>query len=257
VLRFDLPESMACGATAQGEVVMRNSGGARWTRAAGYKLGTVDDSDPFYRGGTRVRLGDNDGIETGQTHTFRFELQAPEARGEYLSDWRMVHEGVHWFGGAAARRIRVECDDPPPPQEPPVPDLSRVVWLHTNVSRWRQNATLRSVRLDERNICLDYDASRRWPVRNPNGVEVVGNPWIFIWHDNRWYAGTWEWLRPGQTCKNRHAVAGSHIKRNPFGEHSGWQPSSGHTYYFMVSGLARDRHRNAQERTNLVRFVWP
>ena len=168
----------------------------------------------------------------------------------------MVREGVHWFGSTAQRRIQGVCQAPPP-EEPPVPNLNQVVWLHTNVSRWRQSAPLSSVRLNEAQICLDYNAANRWRVTDYNGVDVVGNPWIFIWHERRWYAATWEWLRPAQTCKNRHAVAGSHIKRNPFGEHGGWLPSSGHVYYFMVSGLARSRLRNNQERTNLLRFVWP
>ena len=73
------------------------------------------------------------------------------------------------------------------------------------------------VRLSEAEICLDYDAANRWRVTDYN----------------------------------------SPIKRNPFGEHSGWLPSSGHVYYFMVSGLARRRSRNNHERINLLRFVWP
>ena len=86
---------------------------------------------------------------------------------------------------------------------------------------------------------------------------MVGNPWIFIWEDEQWYAATWEWLRPGQTCKALSSVAGSHIKRAPFGEHSGWVPTSGQTYYFMVSGLARNAVRNIEQRTNVLPFVWP
>ena len=52
-------------------------------------------------------------------------------------------------------------------------------------------------------------------------------------------------------------MAGDHIKRAPFDEASGWRPESGQVLYFMVSGLARDGMRNAEERSNVVRVVWP
>ena len=116
---------------------------------------------------------------------------------------------------------------------------------------------LSSVYTTESEICLDYDMADVWPIYDLGGTEVVGNPWIFIWEDGVWHAGTWEWLRPGQTCKNIHSVAGSHIKVSPFGEESGWVPTSGDTYYFMVSGLARWSERTVEERTNLVPLVWP
>ncbi len=147
---------------------------------------------------------------------------------------------------------------PTRPGDPPPLDLSRVTWLHTDVSGWAQVSTLSSVTWRGSQICLDYDRADVWPTRTiTGGVAVNANPWVFIWRDGRWYGATWEWMRPGQTCKNQTSVAGDHIKRAPFDAASGWRPTSGEVLYFMVSGLARASERNAMERTNPVRFVWP
>jgi hypothetical protein len=248
-----VPTSIPCGRVATASITFRNTGAATWTRDAGYKLGTVDDSDPFYTRSTRVLL-DDDVVTPGQAWTFEFELRAPDTEGRYTTDWRMVHEGVRWFGEASVHEIEVACEDHPPEQEP---TLDAVRWLHTDVSDWSQTGTLSRVYVNRGQICLDYDKADVWPIYDLDGTEVVGNPWIFIWRDGTWYAGTWEWLRPGQTCKAISSVAGSHIKADPFGEHSGWIPTPGTTYWFMVSGLARFRERNIRERTNLVPFVWP
>ena len=89
-------------------------------------------------------------------------------------------------------------------------------------------------------------------------VSVNANPWIFIPHNGQWYAGTWEWMGTGQTCKGKHAVAADHIKQPPFSPDSGWVPTPGETYYFMISGLARFPNiSNVSERSNIVKVVWP
>ncbi|HCP46832.1 MAG TPA: hypothetical protein DIU15_12370, partial [Deltaproteobacteria bacterium] len=257
VVSASFPAQLDCGATAMASVVVENTGAVSWTRAEGYKLGAVDDEDPFYSSDTRIWLADGDEVLSGSTHTFSFLLEAPAEPGLYLSDWQMVHEAVQWFGDVTTHEVEVTCvDDAPPPATGP-PDLSTVTWLHTDVSQWPQTATLSSVTMSGPNICLDYDQANAWPVFLFNGTAVVGNPWIFIWQDNQWYGATWEWLRPGQTCKAASSVAGDHIKQDPFGQFSGWVPTSGTTYWFMVSGLARTSDRNVEVRTNLVPLVWP
>jgi len=137
------------------------------------------------------------------------------------------------------------------------PDLSTVTWLHTNVSGWSETATLSSVTASGSDICMSYDKAGTWPIEVVYDTDVVGNAWVFIYWEERWYAGTFEWLRPDQTCKAMSSVAGHHIKQSPFDEASGWEPTSGETYYFMISGLARSSDRNVEERTGLMPFVWP
>ncbi len=252
IVEAELPTALACGESFEAAITVRNEGSADWTREAGFKLGALDDSDPLYEDGVRVWLEDDDLVTPGDEHTFEFTLTAPDEAGVYRTDWRMVHEGVRWFGPSAASDVAVAC-----PGLPPL-DLGAVDWLHADVSGWTQTATLASVSVSGGTICLDYDHANVWPIDViGDGVEVVGNPWIFIYEDDRWYGATWEWLRPGQTCKNASSVAGDHIKRAPFDAASGWTPTSGTTYWFMVSGLARASERNALERTNVVEFVWP
>ncbi len=144
--------------------------------------------------------------------------------------------------------------------QPPL-DLDAVIWLHDDVSDWPETVVLSEVTFDGGQICLEHDVADQqppWPTNFINEVEVIANPWVFIYHDDQWYGATWEWLRPpGQTCKNMTSVAGDHIKKAPFDEASGWVPTSGQTYYFMVSGLARLGVTNVQERSNIVEVVWP
>ena len=134
------------------------------------------------------------------------------------------------------------------------PDLSGVRWLHTDVSGWSETVSLRSVRVSGGTITLDYDKAKSWPGRDHAGAYVNANPWIFVHRDGTWYAGTWEWLRHGQTSKSVRSVNGDHIKKSPLNSFS---PRSGERYGFMVSGLARDRARNVRERTNVVMVTWP
>ncbi len=188
-----------------------------------------------------------------------------------------------WWGLAAAlaasgcedwTRISVDRSDDDPPsetaaegetEESPVGEtpetdnastapfeLANVRWLHTDVSGWPVTTTL-NARIRGGSIILEYDKARVWPaVTGENDVNA--NPWIFVQRDGVWYAATWEWLRFGQTSKPTTVVNGAHIKRSPLND---FQPVSGETYGFMVSGLARTDLRNVRERSNVVMLVWP
>jgi hypothetical protein len=129
-------------------------------------------------------------------------------------------------------------------------DFAGVEWLYQDVSRWAVTATL-SVSVTKTHIILDYSKANVWvPVEG-----LVANPWIFIPKpDGGWYAGTFEWMRPGQTAKFRYAVAGDHIKKP---QTDGFLPVPGEWYGFMVSGLVRDSRRNHYERTPVVMVQWP
>ncbi|HEY8550040.1 MAG TPA: Ig-like domain-containing protein [Vicinamibacterales bacterium] len=142
--------------------------------------------------------------------------------------------------------------EPPPPSAGNEPiDLSQVVWLHTNVSNWRVTSQITAVSIGDPPICISHTKAGRWPVRD--GVE--GNPWIFVNRNGTWYAATYEWLRPGQTCKNISASnIGGHIKKPPL---ENWRPRSGETVGLMVSALARSGQQTVAERSNIVLVRWP
>ena len=255
VLTHTLPQEMSCGEEVVVSVVVRNTGQSTWTREGGFKLGMVDDSDPFYGPDTRVWLEEGIAIPPGGAHSFDFVLTAPEEEGDYVTDWQMVHENVRWFGEAVGRKVMVICDvveDPGGSEGPPA--LDQLVWLHSDISAWPETHTLSAVTVSDSQICLENDGVHEWPIVDFDGTELVGNPWIVLEHEGTWYAATWEWLRPNQECKSRSSVNGDHIKKAPL---ENWSPKSGETYWFMVSGLARFSERNVEARTNLVQVVWP
>ena len=253
-----LPDALACGAVLAAEITLKNSGSTTWSQAQGYALGAVDDSDPLV-GDLRVDLPADLEIAPGESYTFTLDLVGPELEAEYHTDWQMLRSDADsWFGDLAEADVNVACP------EDQGPDLDQVIWLHTNVTAWEETMTLESVTVQGGQICLNHSSQDEgvhvWPERELSpGTWVVGNPWIFIEHEGQWYAGTWEWLRPDQTCKASTSVAGDHIKIPPFDANSGWTPTSGETYYFMVSALARNTNavNNVEERSNLVEFVWP
>ena len=119
IVGHTLPTSLAPGEAFVATITVQNTGTATWSRAAGYKLGGVDDSDPLAPS-TRVWLLDGVSVVPGATHRFELTLQAPEAAGSYLTDWQMVHEGVRWFGDTVASVVDVPTLAPEeePEEEP-------------------------------------------------------------------------------------------------------------------------------------------
>ena len=139
-------------------------------------------------------------------------------------------------------------------------DLSKVTWLHTNVSNWPVTHNLK-VNIGAGLICMEFGGTKTWPsaeIDHRSGaykIKVNANPWVFVWRNGRWYGGTWEWMVPNGTCKNLSSVEGGHIKQPGLVD---WDPVSGETYYFMVSSIARGANlNNYQARTDVVSVVWP
>jgi hypothetical protein len=94
-----VPAAMTAGGTYAVSVTMRNSGTTVWTRAYQHKLGTQNPQDNgLWTGGTRVYLGPEESVAPGQEKTFSFGVKAPSAPGSYSFQWRMVQDGVEWFG---------------------------------------------------------------------------------------------------------------------------------------------------------------
>ena len=88
-------------------VTMQNTSLNAWTKAGGYKLSNVNDSDPFCSF-NRVELADNDCITPGGLKTFTFTLKAPSTGGTLTTNWQMVNEAVGKFGDPAMQQIAVQ-----------------------------------------------------------------------------------------------------------------------------------------------------
>jgi len=139
-------------------------------------------------------------------------------------------------------------------------DLSRVTWLHTDVSGWAETTSL-SVEIGAGVICLNFDKSASWPsasIDHTSGtrkINVNANPLVFVNHGGQWYGGTLEWFTPGNGCKPMTSVAGDHIKVAPLVD---WVPTTGEEIYFMAAGLSRSASiTNVQERSQPVKVIWP
>jgi len=106
-----IPATMLAGQSYVVGITFRNRG-VLWTSARNYKLGAVDDSDPF--AATRQTI-EGTTVRPGQTYTFTFTMTAPETPGTYTTDWRMIREGVTWFGPTLTKQVVVEVGGPQPP----------------------------------------------------------------------------------------------------------------------------------------------
>jgi len=129
-------------------------------------------------------------------------------------------------------------------------DLSKVVWLHPDVSSWPETRKLNAVTFGDGLINYHFDAPDPW--RNVNGVN--GNVWVFINLNGTWHAVTHEYMRQGYTTRGMNTVEPGHFKS---GTLANYRPSSGTEYGWMVSGLIRGGDRNVQERSNIVMANWP
>lgn len=122
----NLPVSLAVGERAQVSLTVRNSGSSTWTPAAGYKLGSQNPQDnSLWTGGTRLYLAADEAVAPGEEKIFTFFIQAPDLPGTYAFQWRMVQEGVEWFGSPSpTRQIRVtQPTAAPPDQSDPQPSF--------------------------------------------------------------------------------------------------------------------------------------
>jgi uncharacterized repeat protein (TIGR03803 family) len=91
-----VPTIMMAGQSYQVSLTMRNTGSATWTAGQLYRLGSQDPQDNTTWGLGRVGLPGP--VAPGQQVTFNFTITAPSNPGTYNFQWRMVQDGVQWFG---------------------------------------------------------------------------------------------------------------------------------------------------------------
>jgi YD repeat-containing protein len=104
------PTTLIAGQTANISVTMQNTGTTTWTIAEGYKLGSQNSKDNGTWGTGRVALPAS--VAPGAQVTFTFPVNAPPAPGTYNFQWRMLREGVEWFGGYTTNVV-ITVNNPP------------------------------------------------------------------------------------------------------------------------------------------------
>ncbi|MDH7603018.1 MAG: fibronectin type III domain-containing protein, partial [Armatimonadota bacterium] len=106
-----IPSTIPGGRSVTVSITFRNRGVA-WSESHQFRLGAVGDSDPF--AATRHYI--NGTVMPGGFYTFSFTMTAPRTPGDYVTDWRMLREGVTWFGDTLTKVVTVT---PPTDTEPP------------------------------------------------------------------------------------------------------------------------------------------
>jgi uncharacterized protein affecting Mg2+/Co2+ transport len=91
-----VPSSMTAGLAYTVAVTMKNAGISTWTAASSYRLGSQNPQDTLIWGPGRIALPTS--VAPGSQVTFEFTVTAPTKPGTYNFQWRLVQEGVEWFG---------------------------------------------------------------------------------------------------------------------------------------------------------------
>lgn len=256
------PTAMGCSANTTAVLRVRNRGTATWTRASGHALGAVDDSDPFFTADTRVRLADGERVAPGAVHEFSIPLRAMGMTGSFTTDWRMVHDGVRWFGDTSTQDVRVECPVVPPPEF----RLSEVTIVGSpEVRDFPITSRITSLSFRPGTLHIDHTRRGMWPPVqiDPDGTTQEATVWIFFHIEGRWYGTGGERLRPNQTDKmlENPSVIGPDwfYDRSRWGLMAGYVPAPGERVGFMiVAGSTRaDSQTPVRERTGVVVIPFP
>ena len=128
------------------------------------------------------------------------------------------------------------------------------MWLHHDVSGWPQTATITGTTIGAPPLCINHTKLGMWPTGDfsGSGATADSNPWVFAKIGGTWHAATWEWLRPGQTCKDFGASDfRTHVKVSAL---SNWTPKSGEQIGLMVSTPARFGTGRTEARTVQRRY---
>lgn len=79
------------------QIIMKNTGSEAWTATAGYALGSQNPQDNTTWRKNRIPVPYS--VASGQQVTFKFTgCWAPAVAKTYAFQWRMLKEGVEWFG---------------------------------------------------------------------------------------------------------------------------------------------------------------
>lgn len=103
-------------------------------------------------------------------------------------------------------------------------------------------------------VVLDNSQRNAWP----NNIFDCcnANAWLVVRVDGIWYAGTWEFMRVGQTVKSTLALVGPrHLRFPPL---QNFRPQNGEIYGFFNSCIVRNgigpSDNNCRERTEIALY---
>ena len=109
VVSISAPASVAPGGNFTATITITNSGDTTWTTAGSYNLGSENLRDNTRWGLGRIALS-AEPVNPGQIAAFTTTFTAPTMPGVYPFVWKMVQDGVEWFGAVAITNIKVDAD---------------------------------------------------------------------------------------------------------------------------------------------------
>jgi subtilisin family serine protease len=107
-----VPAAMYVGETYNVSVTMKNVGNTTWQTSSNYWLGSQNLQDNMRWGKNRVPLPF--AVPPGGQVTIPFTVTAPGTAGKQNFQWRMVQDGVEWFGPQTPN-VQVTVKLPPCP----------------------------------------------------------------------------------------------------------------------------------------------
>lgn len=98
-LSQSVPTTMVVGQSYGVSLSYKNTGGTTWTAASAFSLGSQNPGDNTTWGTHRVAVPGS--VAYNQSVTFNWSAIAPRTPGTYNFQWRMVRDGVAWFGASS------------------------------------------------------------------------------------------------------------------------------------------------------------
>ena len=201
---------MIAGRNYTVSITMKNTGQESWTEGNLFRLGSQNPQDNSIWGTGRVLLGYNEVIAPGQTKTFNFVVTAPTRLGKHNFQWRMVKDGVEWFGEFTPN-VEIEVSNE---QNTPTPQLSINKTNFILTDNWELN--LRGAPPNQQvYICLIHNNGNPYcntaqfygglATTDSNGNWSLGGNW----NNNESVLGEWrEWMVVGGTLVNNQVIIG-------------------------------------------------
>lgn len=108
-----LPAKVTAGQSYTIRAAILNNGTTSWTTGGSqpYRLGAQNPQDNWNWGINRVELPSN--IPSGSVANLTFVVTAPPTPGVYNFQWRMLQEGVAWFGPTTSNQLVEVVTGPP------------------------------------------------------------------------------------------------------------------------------------------------
>jgi hypothetical protein len=224
--------------------------------------------DPAF--GSKVYSNGPGGAPAGENGQTRIVLNK-QLEGGRTYYWRaQAVDGVSQSQTSGSRSFSVasvaETPQPPAPSPGPAPsagdaiDLRTATWsVGANASGWAVTSQMTNAYYSNGTLCTEHTKLGQWPklpfFGDPNTL-VEGNQVVLAKIGGKWYAGSGEWLRPGQACKSVPREIGPDTFYNGPPPLNSWIPQPGEWYGLMVTTPSRAGQWGTAERSNVVLVQW-